>query len=359
MASSERVPQVAPVEITDSITRSEILQQPETWLDTLERTAACPWTIETPAVVTGAGSSCYLAEAIAASRPGVTAVASTDLLVSDPPPVSPSTMVVSLARSGDSPETAGVIERLRRLVPSARQHAITCNPDSALVRLIGPDTLLLDPRTNDRSLVMTSSFSNLTLAGTLLGRMAAWREPIRGAATRTSELLPQIEELAVEAAQAIADRVVFLASPVLRGAAREATLKVLEISGGRVVAKSETFLGLRHGPMSFLNSRSLVVCFLSSDPRLQRYELDLVRELRAKGLGMLVANGPTDSPELFDMLVPAPGADLPDAFRTPFAIVFAQLLGLHAAARFGVNADNPSPERVITRVVQGVRIYAD
>jgi tagatose-6-phosphate ketose/aldose isomerase len=359
MASSERFLQVSPVEVTDSITRSEILQQPETWLDTLERTAACPWTIQTSAVVTGAGSSCYLAEAIAASWPGVVALPSTDLLVSDPPPVGPSTMVVSVARSGDSPETAGVIERLRRLVPGARHHAITCNPDSALVRLIGADTLLLDPRTNDRSLVMTSSFTNLTLAGTLLGRVAAWRKPIRRAAASTSQLLPQIEELAVEAAQAISDRVVFLASPVLRGAAREATLKVLEISGGRVVAKSETFLGLRHGPMSFLNSRSLVVCFLSSDPRLQRYELDLVRELRAKGLGMLVANGPTASPDLFDIVVPAPAADLPDAFRTPFAIVFAQLLGLHAAARFGVNADNPSPERVITRVVQGVRVYAD
>ncbi len=358
MASLERAPQVAPVDVTDSITRSEILQQPELWLDTIERTSACPWTIESPAVVTGAGSSCYLAEAIAASRPGVAAIASTDLLVSDPPPVTPSTMVVSVARSGDSPETAGVIERLRRLVPGARHHAITCNPDSALVRLIGGNTLLLDPRTNDRSLVMTSSFSNLTLAGTLLGRVALWRDPIRRAAVRTRELLPQIEELAVASAQSIIDRVVFLASPTLRGAAREATLKVLEISGGRIVAKSETFLGLRHGPMSFLNSRSLVVCFLSSDPRLQRYELDLVRELRAKGLGLLIANGPTDSPELFDRIVPAPGAELPDAFRTPFAIVFAQLLGLHAAARFGVNADNPSPERVITRVVEGVTVYA-
>ena len=358
MASSERVPQVAPVEVTHSVTRREILQQPETWLDTLDRTAACPWTIETPAVVTGAGSSCYLAEAIAASRPGVAAIPSTDLLVNDPVPVSSSAMVVSVARSGDSPETAGVIERLRRLVPEARHHAITCNPNGALVRLLGSAALLLHPNTNDRSLVMTSSFSNLTLAGALLGRVALWRASIRRAAACTSEDLPRIEELAVEAAKAVADRVVFLASPPLRGAAREAALKLLEMTGGRVVATSETFLGLRHGPMSFLRSSSVVVCFLSSDARLQRYELDLIRELRSKQLGFLVANGPTRAPELFDMLVPAPGADLPDALRTPFAIVFAQLLGLHAAARFGINADDPSPDGVITRVVEGVTVYA-
>jgi tagatose-6-phosphate ketose/aldose isomerase len=358
MPSSERVPGVAPADVTHSITRKEILQQPETWLDTLRRTAACPWTIDPPAVVTGAGSSWYLAEAIAASRPGVNALPSTDLLVNDPVPVSPSEMVVSVARSGDSPETAGVIERLRRLVPHVRHHAITCNPDGALARLLGPAALLLDPKTNDRSLVMTSSFSNLTLAGTLLGRVALWRAAIRRAAAATNEELPRIEELAAEAARSLTGRIVFLASPPLRGAAREAALKLLEMTSGRIVAMPETFLGLRHGPMSFLQTSTIVVCFLSSDERLQRYELDLVRELRSKQLGFLVANGPATAPELFDLLVPAPGADLPDTLRTPFAIVFAQLLGLHAAARFGVNPDNPSPDGVITRVVEGVTVYA-
>ncbi len=358
MPLSERSSHVAPIEVNQTVTRSEIFQQPETWLDTLDRTAACEWTIARPAVITGAGSSCYLAQAIAASRPGVIAMASTDLLVDDAPPVSPNTTVVSVARSGDSPETAGVIERLRRLVPEAQHRGITCNPNGALARLLGPGALVLDPRTNDRSLVMTSSFSNLTLAGTLLGRVEPWRAPIRRAIACTNECLPRIEQLAIEAAQGLVDRVIFLASPVSGGAAREGALKLLEMTCGRVVAKSETFLGLRHGPMSFLDRQTLVVCFLSSDARLRRYELDLVRELRAKQLGRLVANGPTEAPELFDAVVPT-AADLPDMLRTPFTIVFAQLLGLHAAARFGLNADNPSPEGVITRVVQGVTVYAD
>ena len=48
----------------------------------------------------------------------------------------------------------------------------------------------------------------------------------------------------------------------------------------------ETYLGLRHGPMSYAHEDTLVVCFLSSHPTLQAYESDLLRELDQKGLGL-------------------------------------------------------------------------
>jgi len=110
--------------------------------------------------------------------------------------------------------------------------------------------------------------------------------------------------------------------------------------------------------MSFLRRETLVLCFVSSDPALRRYELDLVRELRAKNLGRPIALGVADDAP-FEGELATPASQLPDRLRTPAEIVFAQLLGWHLSRRFGLDPDHPSPARVITRVVEGVRIYED
>ena len=55
-------------------------------------------------------------------------------------------------------------------------------------------------------------------------------------------------------------------------AARECALKMLEMTAGRVSTMCESYLGVRHGPMSYIHKDTLVVCFLSSDPMLRAYE---------------------------------------------------------------------------------------
>jgi tagatose-6-phosphate ketose/aldose isomerase len=132
------------------------------------------------------------------------------------------------------------------------------------------------------------------------------------------------------------------------------------MTAGQVVALVETYLGLRHGPMSFLRDDALVVCVLSSDPRRRRYELDLARELQQKKLGRRIALGSVDADSgLFEHVIRTPASDLPDYLRTPAEVVFAQLLGYHLSLRLGLDPDNPSPSGVIHRVVEGVRIYED
>jgi tagatose-6-phosphate ketose/aldose isomerase len=124
------------------------------------------------------------------------------------------------------------------------------------------------------------------------------------------------------------------------------------------VAIPETYLGLRHGPMSFLRHDTLVLGWLSNDPVRRRYEEDLLAELRAKNLGRIVCIGtPLAPPELADAVVAAAVPDLPDQLRVPFEIVFAQLLAYSLSLRAGLDPDNPSPDGVITRVVQGVRLH--
>ncbi|MCS7314172.1 MAG: hypothetical protein RMI94_09950 [Bryobacterales bacterium] len=341
-----------------NLTRQEIYQQPDTWPETLARVRAANIGQLPAPVLTGAGTSAYAAEAIEPGWPGARAVPSTELFLDFGRYLCGEGLVVSLARSGDSPESLAVVSRIQRAFPRVRHIALTANPDGKLANWPGVETVLLDPRTNDRSLVMTSSFTNLVLAGLALARPGEVAEaaPVLCAAVR--EALPRLDEEAARWAERAPVRFAALASAALRAAAREACLKVLEMTAGRVVTLAETYLGLRHGPMSFLTEDTLVLCFVSSDPRLRRYELDLARELRAKRLGRLIALGPAPASD-FDGVLETPASLLPDWLRTPAEIVFAQLLGWHLSRRCGLDPDNPSPARIISRVVQGVRIYEE
>ena len=343
------------------ITRSEIFQQPRLWPTTLERVLdrlSSNGVPNAPAVITGAGTSAYAAIAIAAAWPESRAIPSTDLLLDAASFIRGDELLVSIARSGDSPESAGVVAKIQREFPNVRHLAITCNSDGKLATMPNVSTLLLDPRSNDKSLVMTSSFSNLVLAGLSIHRADQLRASLSDICLETERNLNELDERAEQIARSGLARVAILASPRLWGAAREAGLKILEMTAGGVGILTETFLGLRHGPMSFLREDSLVLAFLSGHAGIRRYELDVLEELRGKKLGTIVAIGSGSSKDVpCHEFIGSAAANLPDELRTPFDIVFPQLLAFHLSLRSGFDPDNPSPQGVINRVVQGVRIH--
>lgn len=314
---------------------------------------------ETPVVITGAGTSAHAATAIAAAWPSARAIATTDLLTDHEDCFGISGILLSLARSGDSPESVGVVKRIQKLYPAIRHFAITCNAEGRLANYPGVKGLQLDERTNDRSLVMTSSFSNLVLAGLAFKHFSELEQALPRIAVDVGNSLAGLDEKARAIAARPFSRSVILASNSLLGAAREASLKILEMTAGQIPVLTETYLGLRHGPMSFLREDTLVLCFLSSSPDIRRYEQDLLEELRAKNLGEVVVITPVELGVSVTHQIRAMAPLLPDRLRTPFEIVFAQLLGLHLSLRAGLDPDNPSPEGVINRVVQGVRLYED
>ena len=346
-------------------TFQEIFQQPVLWPTSVVRVRAASEKLNLSArldgarvLVTGAGTSAYAAAAVSAAWPRALAVPTTDLLIDPERYLLDVDAVISLARSGDSPESAPVVQRVRALRPDILQLAITCNEQSALAKSGLDGLIVLDPRANDRSLVMTSSFSNLVVAGLSLAQPEAMDVIVSEASQRTNQLLSRIDRESDRVAARVSDRIVVLSSSPLLGWAREAGLKVLEMTAGRFPVVTETFLGLRHGPMSFVKEDTLVLCLLSSDPLRRRYEMDLVRELRAKKIGYLVAIAdPADREDMFDDVIPAILPHAADDLRTPFEIVTPQLLGYHLSLRIGLNPDNPSPDGVINRVVQGVNIH--
>ncbi len=350
-------------------TWAEIQQQPALWPTTAKRVQEGIARLQLQArlkdarvVITGAGTSAYAASAVAAAWSRSIAVPSTDLLLATDRYMEDATVLVSLARSGNSPESIAVVERVRRLRPDVWHLAVTCNPEGALATSPLVNSIILDPRTNDKSLVMTSSFSNLLLAGLCLAKGDLMDSVIAAAAAEVQSKFTLINQKVADLASRVEDRVLVLASVPLFGWAQEGALKVLEMTAGRFPVMDATYLGLRHGPMSFIRSDTTVLCLLSNDPVARLYEQDLVQELRSKKLGYLVGvcpydDGQSGTAQLFDEVIPSLTPKSPDVLRTPFEILCLQLFGYHLSVRVGLNPDSPSPEGVINRVVQGVRIY--
>lgn len=363
-------------------TLREICQQPSTWLATCElilgssavltRSLAGIKTL----ILTGSGSSEYAgacARLVLQNELGVPAeaIGGGTLLTYGGhamPPLRPG-LVVSLARSGDSPESVGTLSLLLESEPQLRHLILTCNANGALAANYRDnprvDVLALDERTNDRSLVMTSSFTNLVLAAYSLAHLenpASYRALCAKLSRIAATMLQTSFAIFADLAERNFQRVVFLANGSRFGAAREAALKMLEMTAGRVSTICETYLGLRHGPMSFVGDDSLIVCFLSSDARRRAYEADLLRELDRKGLGMAkLVVGDRVPPDLIrnqDSVLECEGlADVGDENAAVVDVVAAQLLAFFRCLKEGLRPDSPSESGVIQRVVESFTLH--
>jgi len=368
-------------------TAREIAQQPDTWLDTaraaLSSRAALRELLRAAdvrpggtglVILTGSGSSLYVAECAAmplqqALQTPVRAVSSGQMLTHLDgclPPDRPG-LCISLARSGDSPESTAVVDQVLAARPACRHLVITCNGAGRLATRYAdrPDVLqlVLDDRTCDRSLVMTSSFTNMVLAAQVLASLddpASYLARVEQIAGVARSLLERSAILAA-AARGPFRSAVYLGSGSRLGAAREAALKMLEMTAGCVTATADTFLGLRHGPMSGVHDDTLVVCFLASDTITRSYELDLIRELNRKRLGARLIVGdrvPADVVRHEDIVLDCRGLErVGDEMATVTDAMAGQLLALFRCLSMGLRPDAPSTANVISRVVGDFALY--
>ncbi len=362
-------------------TLREICQQPELW-ETTARTMAGLADALRPEVdqareivLTGSGSSLYVAESIfgavqAGAKKPARAMPSGELLLLGPAALPPGRplLVVSFARSGNSPESAALIRRLLEDLPEVRHLVVTCNRHGRVSQAWGqgaarPDprvrVVVLDDRTCDRSLVMTSSFTSLAVAGLCLGFLDRPSDYVAGAchaARLGRQLLPAYADRLAELASGPFDRLIALGDGGSFGAAREAALKMLEMTGGRVLSLPETSLGFRHGPMCALHPNTLLLAFLSSDPLHRAYQVDLLAEIRRKGLGgpKVVVGTPAPREALApdDLPVDLPGLDtLPDDWAPLLQVVVGQWMGFVRCRAEGLRPDEPAANGAISRVV--------
>ena len=363
-------------------TLREILHQPATWLRTAKQLAAVSEELSRTIagarmlVLTGSGSSEFAGECAGPPLQSqlcipVQTIGGGSLLTSGRKaivPERPGTMV-SLARSGDSPESVGAVSAILASEPAIGHLVVTCNAEGQLARIYRDDprvrVVVLADETNDRSLVMTSSFTNLVLAVEFLGGLRKkdrYLELIGKLSSKAEEIFrTQFDALAALGRREF-NRVMFLADGARLGAARESALKMTEMTAGRVMAGCETYLGLRHGPMSAIHPNTLVVCNLASDPVVRAYECDLIRELIDKRLGMaklIFGEGiPADLAQACDAIVDCSGlAELGDDNMPVLDVLFGQLLAFFRCLKEGLQPDSPSSDGVINRVVSGFILH--
>ena len=365
-------------------TAREIAQQPTLWPELVRQVASddalraylAPLLGDQGVriVCTGAGTSAYigkcLAPALARTGRRVDAIATTDIVSS---PLSAfardvPTLVVHFARSGNSPESVAAFDLAEQLVEKCQHLVITCNADGNLVRHAQEKSrghcIVLPDACNDRSFAMTSSFTGMLLAaaqaleivrdlpGRIENLVSLGKEVLNG-------LVPQVKAMV----RAQFDRIIFLGSNELNGAARESALKMLELTSGRVISMAESPLGFRHGPKSIIDENTLVVLYLSSDPYTRQYDEGLLREIRKDGrarkiIALTAQSGRDRAADTIELgAVGESRVEFSDIELCLPYVVFAQVLALHQSVSLGISPDSPNDTGTVHRVVRGVEIY--
>ena len=168
---------------TGTWTEKELRQQPASWLRSLNNIDNLRASIDsflTPLlrkpdlriVLTGAGTSAFIGDIIApwlASHTGknITAIPTPDLVTNPMDYFSPAhpLLLVSFARSGNSPESVAAGELANQFVPECYHLSITCNEaGSRYQNAVDSDNacaLLMPAETHDRGFAMTSSITTM------------------------------------------------------------------------------------------------------------------------------------------------------------------------------------------------------
>ncbi|MCL1809014.1 MAG: SIS domain-containing protein [Clostridiales bacterium] len=368
-------------------TSAEIAQQPRVWRELgdmllgrkndiaafLEKTNGDS---QLRVVLTGAGSSGFVGDAVAAlaaKSAGVRAesVHTTDI-VSDPRahlfPDAP-TLLVSFARSGNSPESAGAVKYARSIVKNLFEIAIVCDGTSNLYNMTAQSdksmVLLMPEDSNDKGFAMTSSVSSMLLAGFALfnaGNIGGIVSDIASLSQNVAGSSLKFTAAASKWAEKDFDRIVYIGSGFLKHVAHEASLKMMELTNGIVNGAFESATGFRHGPKTVINDKTLTVHMISNDLFTAQYDMDLLNEVCkekkqnvAISIGAEPAGGiPCDEA----VAVPAEGYGVcADVCTGLQSLVFCQMLAMFKSMALGVGADNPSPTGEVNRVVKGVTIY--
>ncbi|MBV8042310.1 SIS domain-containing protein [Pluralibacter sp.] len=369
---------------TQTWTEKEIRQQPNCWrasLKNIEQQRASLDAFLSPLladpalkiILTGAGTSAFIGDIISPwlsrhTGKNFVAVPTTDLVTN---PVdylheTQPTLLISFARSGNSPESVAAVSLANQCVRQCHHLIITCNEAGALYQNTVNDDrawpLLMPAETHDRGFAMTSSIS--TMMASCLAVFAPEsinRRRFDDVARRCEEIIASLGDFSDGVfGDSPWQRVVYLGSGGLQGAARECSLKVLELTAGKLAAFYDSPTGFRHGPKSLVNDKTLVVVFVSSHPYTRQYDLDLLAELRRDNQAMrVVAISAAADAEVTagpHIILPAARAfiDVEQAFCF---LMYAQVFALTESIKAGITPDTPSASGTVNRVVKGVVIH--
>ncbi|MFC4802207.1 SIS domain-containing protein [Neobacillus sp. GCM10023253] len=370
------------------ITTAEIKQQPELWAETftlynekIEKIQAFLQNItekhgRVRVIFTGAGTSAYVGDTVTPYLKGkvdekqwdvqsvpTTAIVSNpyQFLKADIP-----TLLVSFARSGNSPESVATVELAQQIVTNLYQITITCSKEGQLAqRAAGDDEnllLLMPEKSNDQGFAMTGSYTCMALTALLIFDTLSDEE--KGQIVKTIRTMGEsVISREAEISEMLAvdfERIIYLGSGGFEGLAREAQLKILELTAGKIATAFDSSLGFRHGPKSFVNDKAVIFTFVSNQYYTRKYDLDMLNELKQDQVASLICAISVDGDSNYSgdsFLFDREAGIVPDAYLSlPFVMV-GQTIALLSSIKVGNTPDTPSPSGTVNRVVKGVTIH--
>lgn len=370
-------------------TAKEIIQQPDTWRESVKNLIKNKIEIksfidsflskkEFRIILTGAGTSAFAGEVCepyltSLLNKRVEAIATTDLVASpksyfikDIP-----TLLVSFARSGNSPESVHAVNLASQLVDDLYQIVITCNENGKLAKNTVNDEksllLLMPPQTNDLGFAMTSSFTTMVLNAMAvfnINNIENFSSDVDKLSNSVNDFIENNIEKVTSLSNEDFERIVYLGSSISKGIARESALKVLELTAGKVNASYDTPLGFRHGPKSVVDDETVSVIYISNDEYTRKYDLDLAKEMLAhKKNDKVVIVGDNIEEDILNKAdyvfnVENINYTVENEVLLPLQqIIFGQMLSFLKSVNLGITPDNPCPTGEVNRVVQGVILH--
>lgn len=368
------------------ITTNEIKQQPELWNEALDIFNAHKeklnqfleafkkeTTDKIRVIFTGAGTSAYVGDVAQPHlrRYGDTSqfifesIPTTDIVSSplnylkeDEP-----TLLVSFARSGNSPESIATIELANQVVKNVKHLIISCAPEGKLAVNAKEDAnsfvILMPSRSNDQGFAMTGSFSCMTLTALLaFDCVHKEHDAIVSAMSEMGQQVLDMEDVLEDIVANEFNRVVYLGSGSLSGLTREAQLKLLELTAGKIATVFDSSLGFRHGPKSFVDDKTLIFGFISNDDYTKQYDLDILEEIKGNGIAVeTIALSQNKTNYSGKNIFLTNDYQLSDGFLALPLVMIAQVIALLTSVKVENKPDTPSPSGTVNRVVQGVTIH--
>lgn len=375
------------LELGAEITTREIYQQPQVWQTAFENYKAQADEIAAflnnidekydyiKVILTGAGTSAYVGETLLPyfrkiydeRKWNFNAIATTDVVANPLAYLHKEvpTILVSFARSGNSPESVAAVDLAKDIVEELYQITITCAAEGKLAQQAHGDErnlLLLQPApSNDAGFAMTSSFTSMMLTALLVFAktdLVTKEEKISALIALSQEMLDSAAAIQ-KMVSLDCNRVIYLGAGPFFGLAHEAQLKILELTAGQVATMYESPIGFRHGPKSLVNEETVVVVFSSTDTYTKLYDLDLVREVAGDEIArkVILLTDQKENLENVEQVILSSQYLVDDVYRVFPYIVYGQLFALLTALKVKNRPDTPSPTGAVNRVVQGVIIH--
>ena len=276
------------------------------------------------------------------------------------------TLLVSFARSGNSPESIATVDLGKQIVKDFYQITITCAPDGKLAQAADDDSsnllLLMPADSNDKGFAMTGSYTCMTLTALLMFDTTTdgEKETFVGHTISMGKDVIKREEEIREIVNLDFNRVIYLGSGSLAGLAREASLKLLELTAGKTATLFDSSMGFRHGPKSFVDDKSLIFVFISNNGYTRKYDLDILNEVHTDKITEHIWCLTTSEEALFEgnkFSFAGASGSMPDAYLALPYIMFAQTVAIMAAVKMRNKPDTPSASGTVNRVVKGVTIH--